>query len=156
MKYYPAFLNLKGKRCFVIGGGKVAERKIKTLLSSGADLAVISPSLTSNIKRLIKRQKIRFIENRFKSPNLKNAFLVIGATNDKKTNREVFEYCRKNNILVNIVDSPKISDFISPAILKRKDLIVAISTSGLNPALAKRVRQDLEKFFKKRRYESLL
>ncbi len=156
MKYYPAFLNLKNKSCVVIGGGKVAERKILILLKSGARLTVISPSITIKIKKIVKAKRIKFIKERFRSSYLKDAFLVIGATDDRKTNREISEYCRKRGILINIVDSPGFSNFICPAILARKDLIIAISTSGLNPALAKQIRKDLEKFFSKRRYEASL
>jgi precorrin-2 dehydrogenase / sirohydrochlorin ferrochelatase len=144
MAYYPVLLDLSGKKVIIIGGGKVAQRKIETLLSYGAVIHVISKDLTPELKSLLEKGDIKLLGDEFDESFIKDAFLLIVATNDKTLNRKVSSIAREKNILVNTVDQPEECSFIVPSIIKRDDLIVAISTSGKSPALAKRIRETLE------------
>ncbi len=146
-KYYPVNLVLKNKRCLVIGGGAVAERKVRRLLECGACVTVISPILTAGLKALSKKGKIAPRLGRVSLRDLDAAYLVIAATADRAINSRVSSHCRKNGILVNVVDSPEECGFILPSIIRRGDLTISISTGGISPALAKRIRQYLEKTF---------
>jgi len=149
MKYYPINLNISGRKCIVIGGGNVAERKILSLLECGADVTVISPSLTKNIKRLVDEYRINFIKRNYKKGDLKGAFIVVAATNDSKVNKEVAKEAKKKKVMINVVDSPKLCDFISPSVIRRGDLVISISTGGKFPAFSKKIRIMLEKIIGK-------
>ncbi|MDI6890555.1 MAG: bifunctional precorrin-2 dehydrogenase/sirohydrochlorin ferrochelatase [Thermodesulfovibrionales bacterium] len=143
-KYYPAFLNLKGKRAVVIGGGKVAERKVLTLLKAGADITVISPELTKRIERGKLKGMIKHIPRQYRKGDLKNAFLVIAATDSRDINKKV---SKDASCLVNVVDSPSLCNFIVPSVIKRGPLTIAVSTSGISPALSKSIRMELQKLY---------
>ncbi len=145
MKYYPIFLNLQGKLCVVVGGGRVAERKVQGLLRAGAKVKVISPRLTKRLVRLKEQGKIISHLRNFRAADLQNAYLAIAATNDHSVNEKVYEQAMKQKIPINVVDDPKHSSFIVPSLVKRGDLILAISTSGKSPALARFLRRKLEK-----------
>ncbi len=147
--YYPVSLNLKGKRCVVIGGGKVAERKVTSLVKAKAAVTVVSPDLTKSLRQTAERKKIRYINDCFKEKYLDGAFLVIGAASNSEINHHVFEAAAKKNKLVNIVDSLDECNFIVPSIIKQGDLIISISTGGKSPALAKKIRKQLENQFGK-------
>jgi siroheme synthase-like protein len=143
--YYPIFLNLKGKKCVVVGGGRVALRKVTTLLDCGADITVISPKPNAELSKLFKKKAIQLVRRNYEPGDLRGAALCIAATHVKKINRKVAEASKKNGALVNVVDDAALSDFIIPSSFRRGDLSVAISTSGMSPALAKKVRAKLEK-----------
>ena len=143
-RYYPACLDIKGKKCVVVGGGEVAERKVNLLLKCGAEVSIVSPNLTRRLKELNSKGKIKFLKGEFKEKYLKDIFLVIGATDNCNVNFKVYESANKKNILVNIVDSPELCNFIVPSIVERGDLTIAISTGGKSPALAKKLRKELE------------
>ena len=145
MRYFPVFLDLQGKSCVVAGGGRVAERKVKTLLEAGARVKVISPKLTGPLARLKNGGKIVHYPRAYRPKDLRGAFLTIAATDDRAVNERVFQEATENRIPVNVVDDPAHSSFILPSLVKKKDLIVAISTSGRSPALARMLRQKLEK-----------
>jgi len=145
MRYYPVFLNLQRRLCVVIGGGRVAERKVKTLLRAGARVKVISPRLTAPLVRLKEQKRISHLPRHYRSSDLRGAFLAIGATDDRFINERIFREAAAGRIPVNVVDDPAHSTFIVPSIVKKKDLLVAISTSGKSPALARLLRQKLEK-----------
>jgi len=136
MRYYPVFLDLKERLCVVVGGGRVAERKIKTLLRTGARVKVISPRLTASLARLKKRKRIFYLSRTYRRGDLRGAFLAIGATDDRFINERIFGDAAAGRIPVNVVDDPAHSSFIVPSIVQKKDLLVAISTSGKSPALA--------------------
>ncbi len=155
MSYYPIFVDLKGKTALVVGGGTVAQRKIETLLEYGAFVHVVSRELTADVTRYVDEGKIKLLGQEFKESYLEGVFLVISATDDPAMNHRVSECSKKKDILVNAVDQPLDCTFIVPAILKRGDLQIAVSTSGKSPALAKKVRRELEEHFG-REYESLL
>jgi len=143
--YYPIFLNLRGKKCVVVGGGKVALRKVATLLDCGADITVISPKPHAEISKLFKNKAIRLVRRNYERGDLRRAALSIAATHMKKINRKVAEESKKNGTPVNVVDDAELSDFIIPSSFRRGDLSVAVSTSGMSPALAKKIRAKLEK-----------
>ena len=145
MRYFPVFVDLKGKYCVVVGGGRVGERKVRSLLKAGALVKVIGPELTPSLFRLKKKGKIIHISRSYRTGDLGRAFLVIAATDDRKTNERVFRQALEKRVLVNVVDDPAHSSFIVPSIVEKKDLVVAISTSGRSPALARVLRQKLEK-----------
>ena len=145
MRYFPVFLDLKGKRCVVVGGGRVGERKVRSLLKAGALVKVIGPELTPTLFCLKRKTKLTHISRSYRRGDLGGAFLVIAATDDRMTNERVFRQSLEKRALVNVVDDPAHSNFIVPSIVEKKDLVVAISTSGRSPAMARLVRQKLEK-----------
>jgi len=144
LNYYPVFLNTQGRKAVVVGGGRVAERKALSLLKAGADVTVVSPSLT---RRLLKEKSagtIRHIPRTYRKSDLKGAFLVISATDSPETNRDVAGNAPS---LVNVVDVPSECNFIAPSVVKRGPLFIAISSSGVSPALSKTIRMELEKLY---------
>ena len=145
MRYFPAFLDLKDKLCVVVGGGRVAERKVRSLLKAGASIKVIGPEFTDSLSRLKKNGKIIFRPRAFRSRDLSGAFLAIAATDDRATNERVYREAAERRIPVNLVDDPAHCSFIVPSLVERGDLLLAISTSGQSPALAKLLRQKLQK-----------
>lgn len=146
-KYYPVNLKLDGKKCVVIGGGAVAERKAKRLVDCGARVLVISPGLTRGLKKLAERKKIKFKKGRVNSRDLAGAYLIISAAGNRKVNSSVSSYCRQKGILINVVDAPKECNFILPSVIRQGDLTITISTEGISPALSKKIREELEKKF---------
>ena len=146
--YYPMLLNIQGRKCLVVGGGQVALRKVKTLLEHDATVEVVSPTFCPELNQLATDGTIRAIQRDYKSEDLQHTFIVIAATDKVKTNERVASEARRQGVLVNVVDDPENSDFIVPSYLKRGDVIVAVSTSGRSPALARKIRSELEKNFK--------
>ena len=144
---YPLFLDLKGQRCLVFGGGEVATRKIEALLKRGAEVRCVSREFSPPLRRLSRRKKSQLILKRSKESALPlaGARLVIAATSDRNFNARVAEACRKKKIWVNVVDDPELCDFYVPAVLERGPLQVAISTGGASPLFARRLREELEK-----------
>ena len=145
--YFPVFLDVRRKKCVVIGGGQVAFRKIRTLLDCGASVTVISPVLHPDLSELANKNSIQVIRRSYKSRDLKGAFIVIAATGTKETNRKVAKEAGRVGALVNVVDDPEPSDFIVPSLLRRGDLAIAISTGGMSPALARKIKTRLEDSF---------
>jgi len=144
--YYPAFINLQGKQCVVVGGGKVAERKALALLRSGAKVKVISPDLTDALENQKKKGNITHIKRRYRKGDLNGAFLTIASTSDEKTNKLVSETAP---CLINVVDKPEMANFIVPSVINRGLLTIAISTAGASPAMAKAIRKELELIYNK-------
>ena len=144
MKYYPAYLDLRERPCLVIGGGAVAERKALALLEAGAAVTIVSPALTSKLHELSDSGKISYLQKQYEENDLSGPFLVIAATDSAEVNTLVASACRKKHVLVNVATPPEESNFIVPSVVERGDLLIAISTSGTSPALAKKVRQDIE------------
>jgi precorrin-2 dehydrogenase/sirohydrochlorin ferrochelatase len=145
--YYPMFLNLQGKHCVVIGAGEVALRKIRMLLDCGAEVTVISPTVRAKVSQLAKTGSLEFHRRPYRKEDLKKATVVISATNSRKINQAVEEEARRRGILINVVDDPGRSNFIVPSFFRRGGLTIAISTSGMSPALAKKIRVKLEADF---------
>ena len=145
MKYYPVNLNINNRSCLVVGGGKVATRKVETLLACGARVTVVSPEVCDAIEKLAAASdRIAIVRRGYASNDLDGHFMVIGATSDMPLNRRISADAEKQNMLCNIADVPEVCNFILPAVIRRGDLIIAVSTSGKSPAFAKKLRQDLE------------
>ena len=142
--YYPVFLDVAGRRCVVVGGGEVAVRKVGALLDCGARVAVISPEMCEALRSLVEEGRAEAVGRKFKRGDLKGAFLVVAATSDECTNEDVAEEARSLGVLVNVADVPGLSSFIVPSCFRRGDVTVAVSSGGKSPALAKRIRRDLE------------
>ena len=126
----------------------MALRKVQTLLGHGADVEVVSPTLCPELNLLAKDGAIRVQQRDYKAEDLRDALIAVAATNDAKINESVAAEARQQGILVNIIDDPQRSDFIVPSYFRRGDVIVAVSTSGRSPALARKIRSELEKDFK--------
>jgi precorrin-2 dehydrogenase / sirohydrochlorin ferrochelatase len=141
---FPAFIKLAGRACLVAGAGAVAEAKISSLLDCGAQVTVVAPSANPSVQRLAAARKIRWVPRKFAAADLDRVFLVVAATDDPKANRAVFLEARERRILCNSVDDPPHCDFYFPAVVRRGPLQVAISTSGESPALAQRIRREIE------------
>jgi precorrin-2 dehydrogenase/sirohydrochlorin ferrochelatase len=146
-EYYPVFLNLKNKLCVVIGGGKVAERKVISLLKAGAKVKIISPEVTETLKKLIQTHNLQWEKRPYQEEDLKEAFLVIAATNSPEVQVRVFQEAEEKGIPCNVVDKPELCSFIVPSVVQRGDLLIAISTGGASPAVARRIREKLESLF---------
>jgi precorrin-2 dehydrogenase / sirohydrochlorin ferrochelatase len=155
MSYYPIFLEMSGRKAVVVGGGPVAQRKIETLLEHGADVYVISRDLMPGLTERVKKGDINLLSDAFDEGQIEGAFIVIAATNDKALNQRISEAAKRRNILVNAVDQPEDCSFIVPSMIKRGGLMIAVSTSGKSPALAKRIREALSARFGKE-YEYFL
>lgn len=145
--YYPLALDLSNRRCVVIGGGSVAERKVHGLLAAHALTCVISPQITPALRRLAEERRITLHEREMMLADLDDAALVIAATDDAAENARVAQPAREYGAWVNTVDDPGNSDFIAPAVVRRGDLMIAISTGGASPALAAALRRRLEAQF---------
>ena len=145
--YYPIFMNIRGKKCVVAGGGEVALRKVKTLLEHGASVTVISPDLCSELGQLAESGEISVLQRNYRAGDLQDAVIAIVATNDSNTNLEVVKEARRKAVLVNVVDDAESSDFIVPSYMRRGDVTIAVSTAGRSPALARKIRTRLEKDF---------
>jgi precorrin-2 dehydrogenase/sirohydrochlorin ferrochelatase len=147
MRYYPVQLDIRGRRCLVIGGGTVGTRKVDGLLSCGARVTVVSPQVTEDLRRLGARGAITLWEREYAAGDPSGMFLVIGATDNEDLNRRVSADAEQLNILCNIADRPEKCNFILPAVIQRGDLVITVSTSGRSPALAKKLRHALERQF---------
>jgi precorrin-2 dehydrogenase/sirohydrochlorin ferrochelatase len=145
MSFYPVSLDLEKKLCVVIGGGRVAERKVSGLLSCAAQVLVISPELTDRLLRQYNEGAIDWLDREYRQGDLKQAFLVIAATNDEETQKQVYDEAAAHNLLLNVADVPHRCNFILPATARQGDLMISISTAGKSPALARKLRMELEK-----------
>ena len=142
--HYPLFADLRGRRCLVVGGGAVAARKVESLLSAGAAVTVVAPVLGAALAARAAAGAIAHLPAGFSPAQLAGMLLVVAATSDPATNRAVADAARAHATLVNVVDDPAASSFISPALVRRGPLTVAISTGGASPVLARLVRARLE------------
>ena len=149
MGHYPLFLEMADKAALVVGGGAVAERKVRSLLQYGASIRIVSRDLTDGLKDLLETGRISFAGETFVENHLEGLTLVFAATDDRQLNHEISIKARERGVLVNAVDQPEDCTFIVPSIVRRGDLTIAVSTSGKSPALAKRVRKQLESQFGK-------
>lgn len=155
MKSYPLNLvGLENRRCLVVGGGTVAARKAAGLIAAGARPVVISPVLGADLREMQMENQIEHLPRGYRRGDLSGAFLVIAATDVPALNRQIWEQGNGEGALVNVVDSPEMCHFFVPAIVQRGDFVVAVSTGGTAPALAARLRRELEGQFG-REYETL-
>lgn len=144
MNYYPAYLNLQGKKTVVVGGGTIAERKVLSLLHAGAAVTIVSPAITARLRKEKEKKSLTHIARSYRKGDLRGAVLVIAATDDPSINTQI---AKDAPSLVNVVDVPKECSFIAPSVIKRGPLTIAISTGGVSPAFAKTIRQELEKVY---------
>jgi precorrin-2 dehydrogenase/sirohydrochlorin ferrochelatase len=144
---YPILVDLQGKQALVVGGGKVAQRKIETLLEHGATVQVVAKELTAALEELRRAGRIEFLGEEFSEAFVDGAFVVFAATDDASLNRRVSRTAQQRSLLVNAVDQPADCNFIVPSVLSRGDLVIAVSTSGKSPAFARKVRVELEQSF---------
>lgn len=144
MRYYPLCMDISRRRCLIVGGGQVAERKAERLLACGARVEVVSRELTARLAALRDAGRLVHHDEGYRPALLAGAFLVIGATNDEAVNEAVCRDARGLGIPVNVVDDPGRCDFILPAVLERGELTIAVSTGGRSPALARKIRMALE------------
>jgi precorrin-2 dehydrogenase/sirohydrochlorin ferrochelatase len=147
MSLFPLFLKLEGRRCLVVGAGNVAESKIRSLLDSGANVRVIAPQANSAVEEWARAGVITWEERSFDAADLDGTILVIAATSSGAVNGTVFREAQQRNILCNAVDDPEHCDFYYGAVVRRGQLQLAISTGGQSPALAQRIRRELEAQF---------
>jgi precorrin-2 dehydrogenase/sirohydrochlorin ferrochelatase len=145
MRYYPVNLDIKDRKCLVVGGGDVGTRKVMTLLECMASVTVVSPDASEKLLKLAGSDMITLVKRSYIESDLEGMFLVICATDNEDLNLQVSEDAGKSNMLCNIVDRPEVCNFILPALVNRGDLVIAVSTSGKSPAFAKKIRKDLEK-----------
>ncbi len=147
MRYYPVNLDIRNRPCLVVGGGRVGARKVTTLVQCGALVTVVSPAVTPAVEALASDRTIELKRRAYRSADVTGMFLVIGATDDEQLNRRISADAESGNILCNIADRPEICNFTLPAIVRRGDFVMAISTAGKSPAFAKHIRQRLETQF---------
>ncbi len=144
MTLFPMFLKLEDRSCLVVGAGIVGEPKIRSLLDAEASVRVIAPNATTAVAEWARAGSIIWQQREFDTPDLDGVFLVIAATSSREVNGTIFHEAQRRNILCNVVDDPEHCDFYYPAVVRRGDLQLAISTNGHSPALAQRIRRDLE------------
>ena len=148
MRTYPLFLvHLEQARCVVVGGGRVAARKVRALRKAGARVTIIAPQLSDPLRELTAAADVEVLERAYRHGDLEGAFLVIAATDDPAINERVWEEAQGRGLLVNVVDDPDHCNFIAPSVVRRGPLTLAISTSGQCPALSRRIRKQLESEF---------
>lgn len=144
-RYYPIFLDINGKKCVVVGGGQVALRKVRALLDHGGQVEVISPNLCPELSRMAEQGQVHALRRNYAEGDLAGSVIAVAATDDGQANAAVHKEAKARGILINSVDDPQRSDFIAPSYLRRGDVTIAISTGGMSPALARKIRTELEK-----------
>ena len=143
--FYPAFIDLTGRRCLVVGGGPVGTEKAEKLVDAGAEVRLVSPEITDRLAELVTTGAICDFHRRgYRPEDLDDCLLVIAATSDADVNRQVWEDGEARRMLVNVVDVPPLCNFIVPSIMRQGDLAVAVSTGGASPVVARAVRQRIE------------
>lgn len=144
---FPMFLKLEGRNCLVVGAGSVGEQKIRGLIACDADVRVVAPSASAAVRGWAERGVLTWLARTFEPPDLDNLFLVVAATSSAEVNHEIYREAKARGILCNVVDDPPYCDFYYPAVVRRGRFQIAVSTAGLSPALAQRIRKQLEQEF---------
>lgn len=147
MALFPAFLKLAGRRCLVIGAGRIAEDKIGGLLLAGAEIRVVAPKATRRVRRWAHAKKVRWDARPFRPSDLANVFLAVAATSSPKLHAQIHAQARRRRVLCNVVDDPEHCDFYYGAVVRRGALQIAVSTEGLSPALAQRLKKKISDDF---------
>ena len=142
-RYYPVFIDVKGRRCVVIGGGNIGQEKVEKLVESGADVVVISPEVNAHVQQRAESGEIAWVRRRYEAGDLEAAFIAIAATDDNGVNRQIAKEAKERNVLLNVVDVTHLCTFIAPSIATRGAVTVATSTGGASPALARTFREKL-------------
>jgi len=144
---FPMFLKLEGRSCLVLGAGSVGEQKIRSLIECGADVRVVAFSASAAVREWAERGVLTWLARGFEASDLDGVFMVVAATSSAEVNHVIYREARARGILCNVVDDPPYCDFYYPAVVRRGRLQIAISTAGLSPALAQRIRKQLEREF---------
>lgn len=147
--YFPMFIDLSDKHVVVIGGGKIATRRVKTLLQFTRNVTVIAPKMTAELMELGKAGKIHAQLRPVKRTDFSSAYMVLAATNDWKINDEVYEICKREGIYVNLCNDKEKCDFYFPGIVKQDELVVGITASGADHSKARRIREEIQKVLEK-------
>jgi siroheme synthase-like protein len=143
MRYYPIYLDLKGRDVLVVGGGVIAEGKALQLIEAGARVTVVSPELTVTLRAAADRKEMTYLNGSFIDENLNGMFLVIGATGDRKVNEKIAKAAGERGLLCNVVDQPDLCNFITPALVTRGALQISVSTGGGSPTLTQKVKREI-------------
>lgn len=143
-KYYPVFLNMQGQLCVVIGGGEIAERKVQSLLESGAIVTLITPDCTAGLEAMTADPSVTWHQRKYETGDLEGAFIAIASTDDRAVNDAVTKEAAEQNTPLNVVDITDMCTFIAPSVIRRGPVTLAISTGGMGPALARKLREELE------------
>jgi siroheme synthase-like protein len=141
--YYPIFVEMAGRRCLVIGGGRVAEGKVQGLLAAEADVTLIAPALTPDLRALAEEGRVRWQERAYRDGDLEGFEACFVATDDGVVNAAVAAEGKRRRVWVNAADDPANCDFILPAVIRQGQVVLAASTGGASPALARRLREEL-------------
>ena len=144
---FPMFLKLAGRPCLVVGAGSIGESKIASLLDASASVRVVAPDATPRVHSWAAAKKIAWLQRPWEPSDLEGVFLVVAATSSPDLHQRIYEEARRRGVLCNVVDVPDLCDFYYPAVVQRGALQIAISTSGQSPALAQRLRKELEDEF---------
>jgi precorrin-2 dehydrogenase/sirohydrochlorin ferrochelatase len=147
MGYIPIFLDVTGRECMVVGGGEVALRKVEALLEAGAHVTVVSPRVSPQLESLAARGLVKHVAREYERGDIRGCVLAYAATDDPKLHPELVAEARVLGIPINVVDVPELCTFISPAVVNRGELQIAISTGGASPAFAARLRRALKDQF---------
>nr|WP_238533428.1 NAD(P)-dependent oxidoreductase [Paenibacillus terrae] len=153
--FVPISLNCKNKICCIVGGGRIAERKVKGLMESGAFITVISPNITPDLQALADHKQLHWVNRVYREGDLQGAFLVYAATDRREVNNAVAHEAGQRGILVNVADRSEEADFITPGIIRRGRLTISISTAGAGPAVTSEITSALDTLFG-REYEPYL
>ena len=143
-KLFPLFLKLENRPCLVVGAGTIAEGKIAGLLEAEARVRVVAPEATPQVQSWAQEKKLQWQQRNYEPSDLQGMFLVVAATSSAKIHEQIFAEARRQNVYCNVVDVPHLCDFFYPAVVRRGALQIAISTAGESPALAQRLRKELE------------
>jgi len=144
--YYPIFVELSGRRCLVLGGGRVAQGKVEGLLSAGADVTIVAPEMTDALRDLVAAGRVSHVAREYESGDLAGFALCFVATNDAAVNAQVAAEGKRRRVWVNAADDPANCDFILPSVIRQGEVVLAVSTGGASPALARRLREELTAF----------
>jgi len=153
--FMPVGIALEGKKCLIVGGGVVALRKINNLLQYGCEITVIAPETIDQVDYFASKKIIKLEKRKYESPEAKNYAVVIAASDDYDVNKQISNDCREANIPINAVDMPELCDFIFPAIVRRNNLSLAISTDGHAPFLAGHLKVIMENIFPEKRWNKI-
>lgn len=146
MAYYPVFVELQDRPCLVVGGGREAQRKVEGLLAAGGRVTVVAPKLTRELQRLLAAGEIDLLQREYREGDLDGYQVCVVATNDRAVNARVAAEGKRRRVWVNAVDDPANCDFILPSVIRRGSITIAASTGGASPALARRLREELEAY----------
>ena len=142
--YYPVYLDVRDRRCVIVGGGQIAEGKVAALLESGARICIVSPEVTDEIQDMADSGALTLEKREYRDGDLEGAFIAIAATDDPDLNERISREATARNVPLNVVDVTHLCTFIAPSIVRRGEVTVAISTAGLSPALARKLRVELQ------------